>query len=175
MPENIGRPVSKLVDDLQSDDKEVRDAASRILVARGGADVVDSLVSVLRSPDGWVRNGAASVLREIADDRAVDPLVDAINVPENCNNRGSLVYALQTLDCRNYFLFLFGLVIEGNYEVRSLALMILEEQQFDVTPAMLATAKNKLDAYVSRKDIRPEDKYVANELQVVFVNMSDKP
>lgn len=128
MPGNRGRTISDLVDDFQSDDWEIAEEASEVLVARGGTDVVDSLIRLLRSTDGRSRNRAATALREIGDDRAIEPLVTAINVPENCNNRGTLVYALQTLDCGSYFLFLFGLVIEGNYEVRSMALMILESK-----------------------------------------------
>lgn len=168
------KTISELVNALQSDDQEFREIASRDLVARGGTEVVDSMIPLLRSTNGQIRNWAASVIREIGHDDAVVHLVNAISVPENCNNRGSLVYALQTLDCQHYFSFLFDLVIEGNYEVRMLSLMILEEQEFEVTTTMLTKAKSKLDAYMNRNDLRPEDEYFAKELQVVFVNISNK-
>lgn len=174
MPGNRDRTISELVDDLQSDDWEIAEEASEVLVARGGTDVVDSLIPLLRSTVIRVRYWAAHVLREIGDDRAVEPLVNAINVPENRNYSGSLVYALQTLDCRHYFLFLFDLAIEGDFEVRSLVLMILEEQEFELTPTILAEATNKLDAFTRRKDNRPEDEEFARELQIALVNMSDK-
>ena len=166
--------MSDLLDDLRSDDWEIAEGASEVLVARGGTDVVDSLIPVLRSTDARVRNWAAHVLREIGDDRAVEPLVNAINVPENCNNRGSLVYALQTLDCRNHFQFLFDLAIEGNYEVRCMVLMIFEDQEFELTPTIVAEVTNKLDAFTRRKHNCPEDEDFARELQIALVNIGKK-
>ncbi|MCH7849572.1 MAG: HEAT repeat domain-containing protein [Planctomycetes bacterium] len=174
MNEKKTRTISDLLDDLRSDDWEIAEGASEVLVARGGTDVVDSLIPLLRSTDVRVRYWAAHVLREIGDDRAVEPLVNAINVPENCNNRGSLVYALQTLDCRNYFQFLFDLAIEGNYEVRCMVLMIFEDQEFELTPAIVAEATNKLDAFTRRKHNRPEDQDFARELQIALVNIGNK-
>ena len=174
MPGNEPRTVTELVNDLQSDDRDISEAASKALVASKDASVVDRLIELLKSQHGHIRNRAASALRDIGDDRAIEPLVNAIGVPENCNNRGSLVWALQTLDCCNLFPLLFDLGIEGNYEVRSMALMILDEQDFGVTPTILAVAKNKLDSYMSRNSLRPEDEYFAKELQIVFVNISNK-
>jgi len=162
--------MSDLLDDLRSDDWEIAEGASEVLVARGGTDVVDSDLPT----DARVRNWAAHVLREIGDDRAVEPLVNAINVPENCNNRGSLVYALQTLDCRNHFQFLFDLAIEGNYEVRCMVLMIFEDQEFELTPTIVAEVTNKLDAFTRRKHNRPEDEDFARELQIALVNIGNK-
>lgn len=166
--------MSDLLDDLRSDDWEIAEGASEVLVARGGTDVVDSLIPLLRSTDVRVRYWAAHVLREIGDDRAVEPLVNAINVPENRNYSGSLVYALQTLDCRNYFQFLFDLAIEGDYEVRCMVLMIFEDQEFELTPTIVAEATNKLDAFTRRKHNRPEDEDFARELQIALVNIGNK-
>lgn len=174
MNEKKTRTISDLLDDLRSDDWEIAEGASEVLVARGGADVVDSLIQLLRSTDGRTRNRAAMALREIGDDRAVHPLVDAISVPENCNNRGTLVYALQTLDCRNYFQFLFDLAIEGNYEVRCMVLMIFEDQEFELTPTIVAEVTNKLDAFTRRKHNCPEDEDFARELQIALVNIGNK-
>ena len=174
MPGNRGQTISDLVDDLQSDDREIAEGASEVLVARGGTDVVDSVIPLLRSTVVRVRYWAAHVLREIGDDRAVEPLVKAISVPENRNYSGSLVYALQTLDCRHYFLFLFDLAIEGDVEVRCLVLMILEEQEFELTPTIVAEATNTLDAFTRRKDNRPEDEDFARELQIALVKIGKK-
>lgn len=166
--------ILELVNDIQSDDRDASEAASLELVARGSRDVVDALIILLQSTDGRSRNRAAIVLRDIGDDLAIEPIVNAIGIPENCNNRGTLVYALQTLDCCYLFPLLFDLGIEGNYEVRSMALKILEEQDFEVTPVILAEAKNKLDSYMRRNDLRPEDEYFAKELQTIFVNINNK-
>ncbi len=166
------RVLSELIRDLQSDDREIAEAASQILEARRDATVVDHLVELLRSPHGQIRNRTALVLRKIGDNRAIEPLMTAIQLRANKNNNGTLIYALQTLDCQHLFSFLFDLVIDGNYEVECMALAILKEQEFEVTPAMLAEAKHKLDEYSLRDHARPECAELAKVLQFVLVNIS---
>ena len=168
------RVLSELIRDLQSDDREIAEEASQILEARGDATVVDHLVELLRSPHGQIRNRTALVLRKIEDNRAIEPLMTAIQLPANKNNNGTLIYALQTLDCQHLFSFLFDLVIDGDFEVECMSLAILQEQDFEVTPAMLCEAKHKLDEYSLRDHARPECAELAKVLQVVLVNLSNE-
>ena len=174
MPGKTSRTMTELVNDLQCDDRDISEAASKALVASKDASVVDHLIELLKSRQHYIQNRAAGALRDIGDDRAIEPLIAAIKLPTNQGYNGSFIYALQTLDCKHLFSFLFDLVIEGDYEVRCMSLMILEEQEFEVTPTDFTEAKNKLDTYMSRKDLRPEDEHCMQELHTVFVNISNK-
>ena len=128
------------------------------------------LVSLLGSSDGAVRNGAAVRLRNLQDNRAVEPLFQAINVAANINNRGTLVYALQTLDCSEHFTDLFQLALHGNYEVH-MALIILEEQEFAADDAQLAKASEDLLAFLANPPAIENVELLAAELQAVLVGL----
>ena len=129
------------------------------------------LVSLLGSSDGAVRNGAALRLRDLQDNRAVEPLFQAIHVAANINNRGTLVYALQTLDCSEHFTDLFQLALHGNYEDQCMALIILEEQEFAADDAQLAKASEDLLAFLANPPAIENVELLAVELQAVLVRL----
>ena len=131
---------------VYGDEAAVDDAMEQLVEC--GASAVPAMISVLRSPVPSHRNRAALVLREIADDSAVSALIEAIERPENRHHTGTLIYALQTMDCRKQFWTLFRLVLEGDFEERCMAHVILEDQALEVTPADLERAKNQLHAVV---------------------------
>jgi hypothetical protein len=103
-----------------ADEEELRRAAMRLGDA-GVAEAVEPLIALLARAaprPGGARDGAAIGLRELADPRALEPLVTAIR-RSTTNEIGTLVYALQTLDCRPIVEFLAGLAVKGRYEVRA--------------------------------------------------------
>jgi HEAT repeat protein len=132
-------------------------------------------VTALASSDPKMRNIAASHLRELGDDAAVDPLLTAAKLPANANNRGSLVYALQTLDCSRQFTRLFDLALTGNYEVQCHALTILDEQPMKPSHAELAAAQAKLDAFVPPDHMTEDDvDRFKSELSEILLHLRQK-
>ncbi len=119
----------------------------------------EALLSSLESSDPAVRHDAAIELRDLGNNLAIEPLFKAIHKPENKNYRGTLVYALGGLDCSSHFLQIFDLALAENYEVRSGAISILDNQRFFVTFEELNDAKTKL-ARFSRVPNMSEDEFV---------------
>lgn len=118
---------------------------------------LETLLPLLASSDPAVRDKAALALHDLGDSAAVAPLLKAISEPANANHRGTLVYALQALDCTKHFLPLFDLALSGSYEVQCHALTILGEQAMQVTTSELKDAEAQLHAYLPPAHTSSED------------------
>lgn len=82
-------------------------------------ETTDYLLSKLKtSSDGNSRNMLAIILSDLKCQDAVEILMELISKPELENNRGSLVYALENLECAKYYKELLPLLFKGNFEVR---------------------------------------------------------
>jgi len=138
-------PLASLKTDFFSANFAIASAAADRLGEIGGNEVVDFLIFVLKSEDALQRNSAALALRDIGDNRAAEPLWQAIQQPLNQNKRGTLVYALEKLDCSHKLGALFDLLFYGSYEVRMYAGTILDEQIFEFSETDLHTIQRKWD------------------------------
>lgn len=122
-------------------------------------------------------NVAALDLRDLAESGVsvpAEPFLAAISVPVNRDNRGTLVNALQMVDCSDCFAPLFDLALDGNYECQAHALAILEEQEFRVTPGLLDEAERKLRAFIPPDDMTGEDAGLLRaELAKILSRLSD--
>ena len=130
---SIPNHIEHLKASIHSVDWETAKNASDELATIGGKEVVDFLISLLNQSNAKLRNVAALGLREMRDNCAIEPLLNAINKKGNENNRGTMVYALQTSDCSQKLPEIFDLLFYGNFEVRMMASTILEEQIFEFT------------------------------------------
>lgn len=139
-----------LVRVIEQDDWTGALAASDVIVRSFGRSATRSLIKLLKSDRVVTRNAAALALREIGDSRAVDPLFRAINNPNNRSDRATLVYALETLDCRNHFLDLIELAISEKADVQLSAMDILERQAFLVNDDDLNQARETLETCRSK-------------------------
>ena len=119
--------------DIVSDDWETRMAASDFLSENGTPEVKGFLISLLSSSEQLTRDAAALAIREIGDNNAINPLLTAIFKKENIHNNGTLVYALQTLDCSKKLKELFEILFYHDYEAQVMADMILDKQEFEFT------------------------------------------
>ncbi len=109
------------------DERSVYEAA--LAVADEGVKEAIPLLLKLLSEDRRirVRDGAALALRELRANQAVPELIRLIRHPANKQTRGTLVYALQTLDWyREHAVYVATLLTVENYEVRQMALQALE-------------------------------------------------
>ncbi len=164
------KSLTHLQQAIQSDDWETARSAADALAEYGSA-AVPVLLPLLQSESGQTRNAIALALRDIADNTAVEPLVQAIRNPATAGNRGTLVYALETHDCSDYFLFLFNLTLNDTFEVQNHALTILYQQQFWYTLADLDTAQTQLAAYIQRQDRPVESEVLITDLQALLADL----
>ena len=93
--------LNKLKADIFSIDFRVSKNAAETLGRIGGTDVLEFLIALLELEDPGIRNLAALALEDIKDNKALDPLLRAIFKKENHNKNGTMVFALQALDCIN--------------------------------------------------------------------------
>ena len=162
------RSLKELKQDILSDDWKTALAASDALAQIGGKAALDILLPLLSSPASWTRNAAALGLRDIGDNAAVEPLVHAISALGPQDDRGTLVYALQSLDCSRQFRFLFDLTLCDVFELQNHALAILKEQEFQYAQADITEAQDKLDIYGRRKDRPAGTDLLIRDLQVLL-------
>jgi HEAT repeat protein len=91
-----------------------------------------------------LRNALALSLGDLQANETVPLLIKFIKDPENESKRGSFVYALQKLDCKEFFLDIVDLICTGDYEVYDHAHTIFESLVDDVTYNEKLLAKKKL-------------------------------
>ena len=120
--------ISKLKKDVFLEDWETVKSSVSELAAIGGEEVVIFLISLLEQKESGIRNRAALALEELKDNRAVDPLIKAIGKKENHNYNGTMVFALESLDCSKKIVEVFRILFEETYESKVSANAILEDQ-----------------------------------------------
>ena len=123
--------VENLKKEVFSDDWETVKAAAKRLGEIGGVDVVDFLISLLELDDSSIRNRAALALEQIEDSRAVEPLLKSIFKPENHNYNGTMVFALESLNCKTKLVEIFKILFYETYEAKISAYSILDDQIFE--------------------------------------------
>ena len=94
----LNNEITTLKSKIQSNDPEALIAIKR-LIELDRDTAIDYLITLLDSTNPSFRNFSALGLRDLADNKALEPLFKAISKVENVNSRGTLVYALETLDC----------------------------------------------------------------------------
>jgi len=122
-----------LKQNILSDDWELVKGSADGLATIGGDDVVEFLISLLESENPITRNGAALALEQIGDNRAVEPLLKAVFKKENHGCNGTMVFALESLDCSSKLKEIFKILFYETYEARMSAESILSEQVFEFT------------------------------------------
>ncbi|WP_162426348.1 HEAT repeat domain-containing protein [Pontibacter pudoricolor] len=133
--------LSQLKQEILSQDwGRAREAAYR-LGEIGGDEVLTFLIQLLNSKDPILRNCAALALKDIQDNKAVEPLLEAIFKKENHNYNGTLVFALEGLDCSQKLKEIFKILFYESYEAKISAYSILSKQEFEFTAEDLHEVK----------------------------------
>lgn len=128
---NTNNEIENWKKELFSEDSEIALNAAEQLAKIGGEDIVQFLIALLNLENAEIRNLAALSLREIKDNRAIEPLLKAIFKPESRDYNGTMVYALQPLDCKHKLVALFKILFYESYESKMAAYTILNEQNFE--------------------------------------------
>ena len=147
--------LAVLKTEFLSSDWTIAEPALDKLVSIGGDEVFEFLISFLSGTDVTLRNRASIALHDLRDSRAVEPLMQAIIKKENENYRGTMVYALDTLNCSHLLVEMFDLLFYGNAEVKIGAMSVLDEQIFEFDSDDLHAIKAKWDDVQQHPELCP--------------------
>jgi len=123
--------IEQLKKDILSQNWDEILLASDKLAEIDREEVVTFLISLLSSENPLTRNGAALALRKIGDSSALEPLLSAIFKKENHGYNGTMVYALESLDCSKKLKEIFQILFYETYESKMSAYYILSKQEFE--------------------------------------------
>jgi HEAT repeat protein len=133
MDNKLKTEFEQLKKDIFSEDWELVKSSAKRLGKIGGDEVINFLTSLLEVDASGIRNRAALALEDIRDNRAVEPLLKAIFKRENHNYNGTMVFALESLDCSKKLKEIFRILFYETYEAKLSAYAILDDQTFDFT------------------------------------------
>ena len=138
--------IKNLINDLSSTNWEKALNASDELSKCHSEDIFNQLIVVLNEAETRdTVNATALALREIKNNKAVYFLIKALDNPINIDNKSTILYALENLDCSKYFLKIFTLFTTSiRYDVQLSAYSILIEQKFILTDIELSEARKIL-------------------------------
>ena len=124
------KKIENLKNQILTSNWKVAKLAIDDLVKIGDESVIEFLIGLLDQKDAAIRNKAALALSDLKAHQAVKPLLTSIFKPENRNYNGTMVYALQELNCEHLLVEIFQILFYHDYEAKMGAMTILEEQIF---------------------------------------------
>jgi hypothetical protein len=122
--------IEQLKRDIFSENKAIAKSSANRLVEIGEVEIIDFFISLLKSDSPIIRNRAALALADIGDNKSLEPLLEAIFKGKNHNHNGTLVYALESVDCSNKLVEIFTILFYESYEAKMSAYSILGNQTF---------------------------------------------
>lgn len=136
--------IKRLKVEIFSDDWDKMKASADKLFEIGGQKNIDYLLGLLDHQNSKVRNVVALTFRKNKFNEAIDSLLSAISKEENRGYNGTMVYALEELDCSHKLCELFDILfVESSWEVKYHILTILDKQTFEFTEDDLMKIKLK--------------------------------
>lgn len=146
---------NKNLTQLESGDIDKVELALSSIVSEGNKEAIPYLLQTLRSTeDADIRNAIALALSDLQAHEAVAALLEIIKNPKHKGFTGTLLYALQNLDCKDYFLDFIHILGEGTFENSEMALGLIEKYADDVDYGVRLEAINTLKSF--KKGQSPE-------------------
>lgn len=138
------------IDELENYFRALSDSEQKALI-----DLLICKLADYKMPqDSNKRNAVAIFLSEMKCDEAVPKIIEIIRNEKGSKYIGTLVYALQDLECAEYLEQIFDLIYIGNYEVRRNMFTLLEQNKDKITSGsfdkMKVDLNNAIEIY---KDI----------------------
>jgi HEAT repeat protein len=134
---------------IKHDDWETCRSAVERLAEIDSEEATSILLDMLRSDEAQVRNLTAVAMQDTRDQKYFAPLLRRINELGTKGQIGTLVYALENLDCsRNlYDIANLNLNAGTNVEVKHSTTAILNKQSFRLTRKEFEEVRNLLDKF----------------------------
>ena len=114
------------------------EAAEDKLLSINSPEVDDFVISLLESEKPYIRSRSTWIIKEKKLQSAVPHLFRNIFKKSNFKSNGTMVHALTVLDCSEHFKELFEIYLYGNYEPKTHANTIINEQELKFTIEELA-------------------------------------
>jgi len=112
-----------------SNEEQVREIIDELSQLQD-VDALPLLLEILNStPSSSIRNAAAMGLKDLGDKTVVPDLMKHITNPENTHTNGTLIYAIEALDAREFVSELAIMACNGDYETISMVLNAVESFQ----------------------------------------------
>ena len=111
------------------------------------------------------RNTIAIILADLKCNKAIDVLLELILDPQNENCRGTLIYALQELNCEHKLSRLMRILVDGNYEVKWNMYALLTEKRKSMSEA------DKLNCINILKEEKARSQKAAEFLEDILDNI----
>jgi|GEM_PF-1030766 len=96
------------------------------------ADLEELLIFFKNTKSALIRDRLALIFSDLRYDTAVPAIMKAVR--DYADNCGTLIYALEELDSKKYFLAFINIICTYNYEPRLMALNIIEKYASEITP-----------------------------------------
>ncbi|WP_420579926.1 hypothetical protein [Reichenbachiella sp.] len=102
------------------------------------------LLELFQHEDSSIRNSVALTFKEHKYQEALDPIFKAVQTEAFRNSRGTLIFALQSLNCSHKLNELYNILFSAtnNWEVQNGVLSILDEQEFEFTAEELLSIES---------------------------------
>ena len=116
--------------------------------------LIYNLNSCQMPEDNLKRNTIVLVLADLKCNEAVPVIINLIQEQAESNYIGTLVYALQDLECAEYLEQIYYLIYKGNYEVRHNIFDLLEKNKNKMSPEIHRKICSNLEKAIEEyKDI----------------------
>jgi hypothetical protein len=159
--------IEEIINDIKSSNEDIARAAIFKVGEKKINEIKPLLVELLDSPNPFIRDAAAISLGDLQANEVVPKIIELIQLPENENNRGSLIYALQSFETKDFFLLFTDLIIYGNFEVREMAIDLIENC---VEKVELSTRLQALKKLNEAKKIYPETVEINDTSVINYIN-----
>jgi hypothetical protein len=148
--------IEVLKSNMFSNDWELVCDSANKLGKFGGREITDFLISLLENENSGIRDRASLALEEIGDNKALKPLLRAIFNKQNKIHSGTMVFALESLDCSKHLKDIYKILFYFAYECKMGAMSILETQIFDFTKQDLIEIKEMWENCLLNPETCPE-------------------
>lgn len=129
-------------------------------------DKDDLLRIFMTTENAGVRNRIAMIFGELRYERAVPHMVKKINDPAIMNATGTLLYALDRLNAKKYFLTFIRVLSEHEYESRYGAYGLVEKYVASISQATREKAIYILEGFRTKEE-QVESKYENSKLHFI--------
>ena len=130
---------------------------------------IETLIEELKTTqDLNRRNEIALGLSELHADEAVPVLIDLIRQLQWTNQYGTLIYALNNLNCANEICDILGIIFHGNWEASNNLLLLFKKKYPEMDEEHKETARRIFEDEAERAEDTLE--MIDNVTETVFYN-----
>ena len=164
---------SDYIDEILCDDNSERAIDKIVEICRTSNEndfgyITNYLLKLIsETNDPCIRNMVALIFMDLRFDDAVPTLIALINNPNNKNCRGTLIYALESLNCADQIKHIIYILFEGNYECKWNLYSLIQEKIGE-----MSTEDRQLcfDLIHNKKEELYENLNLLNDTEEIFSN-----